>query len=84
MEFFGILHCVQDDSNYKDYCNSNCTIRSPFGDDKQNGNGRRRGGNKSKGSGLELVGLPDQVHCQVEDDFEGFVLVEAVLGDEAA
>jgi len=22
MEFFGILHCVQDDSNYKDDCNS--------------------------------------------------------------
>jgi hypothetical protein len=24
MEFFGILHCVQDDSNYKDDCNCNC------------------------------------------------------------
>ena len=28
----------------------------------------------------ELVGLSHQVHCQVEDDFEGFVFVEAVFG----
>src|SRR5437762_690531 len=32
----------------------------------------------------ELVGLSHQVHGQVEDDFEGFVFVEAVLGYEAA
>src|SRR5437899_9753996 len=32
----------------------------------------------------ELVGLPYQVHCQVEDDFEGFVLVQTVFGYEAA
>src|SRR5437899_11864398 len=32
----------------------------------------------------ELVGLPYQVHCQVEDDFEGFVLVETMLGYDAA
>jgi hypothetical protein len=41
MEFFGILHCVQDDSNYKDDCNNNCDCdcdgdgkckcRSPWG-----------------------------------------------------
>jgi hypothetical protein len=44
MEFFGILHCVQDDSNYKDDRNCNCNCRYTSGDDKQNGNGGLRGG----------------------------------------
>src|ERR1700733_8208751 len=33
---------------------------------------------------LEFVGFADQVDGEVEDDFEGFVFVEAVLGYEAA
>ncbi len=36
------------------------------------------------GSKLEFVGFADEVDCEVLDDFEGFVFVEAVFGDEAA
>ena len=43
MEFFGILHCVQDDSNYKDYCNKQLRQQIPFEDDKQNGISRLGG-----------------------------------------
>src|SRR5882757_7195968 len=32
----------------------------------------------------EFVGFADQVDGEVEDDFEGFVFVEAVFGDEPA
>ena len=56
MEFFGILHWVQDDcnykddSNYKDDCNSTSKRRLqqhqqiPFGDDNLKSNGSEAGG----------------------------------------